>query len=285
MATKFIRNTQDIKEEPKEIRDFQVTQLSSSGEAEIRSFEPSKLHRKGEGDYRAVKAKYGSLAVTDTDRPHREPKDARFSLNPLLRDPLLIEAEEQRAIEDRIQKGVQDIAEKAHAEATRRGYDEGFQSGKKEAMLIFGKEGTARLAKFDSILKEVDSAKADIFKTNERFLIELVFQIAKRVVLKDIQTDKAYLTRLAAALIERLDLGDSITILLNPEDHESIAKIREGLSQQIADVKNVHIEVSPKIPRGGCQIETDWGVISASIDSQLAEIEKSLLAPDTEGPK
>src|SRR6476660_1549829 len=75
-----------------------VMKLDASAKPVIEQFQFGKLQRAGEGDYTATKSKFGPLAGTDEDRPVRAQKDSRFSMNPLLREPLAIEEEERRAI-------------------------------------------------------------------------------------------------------------------------------------------------------------------------------------------
>ena len=89
----------------------------------------------------------------------------------------------------------------------------------------------------------------------------MTFQIAKTVVLKEFQTDRTYLTRLASALIERLDLSNNLSILIHPDDRDSISQMRSGITEQLDGVKYVHIEVSNTVHRGGCKVESDRGVL------------------------
>ena len=49
----------------------------------------------------------------------------------------------------------------------------------------------------------VEGLKAEIYRANERFLIETVFRVARMVALKEISADKDYLSRLTHDLIER----------------------------------------------------------------------------------
>ena len=78
--------------------------------------------------------------------------------------------------------------------------------------------------------------------------------------------------RLISAL-ERLGESAKVTVRLNPEDHQ-----RTGAAK-IAQVASASVSVvaDNRIPRGGCRVESDMGILDAGIDAQLHEIAQALL--------
>src|SRR5947208_7443494 len=106
-----------------------VVKVEKAPERVIREFALQKIRKPGEGDYTHTKAKYGALAATDAERQARVTKDKNFTLSPLLKDPLAIEQEERRAIEERVKAAVQEMGEKARAKATQEGYQAGLEKG------------------------------------------------------------------------------------------------------------------------------------------------------------
>src|SRR5207302_3843338 len=108
----------------------------------------------------------------------------------------------------------------------------------------FEHDGEERLIFLENFFGEVDAAKSDIFRANERFLVELVFRIARMVILKELTTDKDYLLRLAKELIDRVGLKENIKVKINPEDSATIGMLKEGLEKAVAGLKNLSIEAS-----------------------------------------
>jgi flagellar assembly protein FliH len=251
-----------------------VTQEQAS--VGVQPFEFPALRAQGQHDYPTLKAKCGPLAVTDPDRGVKNRKDARFALNPLVRDPLAIEEEERRAIEERVVKRVEMVEKEAKAAATEAGYKDGLKKGRDEAFAKFNKDAEARLTKFDGLLAEFENAKTQIFKANERFVLEMISRISRMVLLRELKTDKEYLLRLTRELIERVGVRDHITIRFNPDDMQTVATLKNDLEQTLGALKNLNIEASAGVRLGGCELETQWNAIDASVETQLQGIYDAL---------
>jgi flagellar assembly protein FliH len=267
----------DIQGEDPKTGEVRVVKLEDGGAPQVKAFSFSELQIANKGDYAAVKAKYGSLAVTDEDRYAKSAKDNRFSINPLLRDPLAVEQEERRVIDARVREQVEAIREKAYAEGTERGFQEGLKRGHEEAFQKFREEGVERLQALEQLIQSFEGLKTEMFKANEKFLLEAIFRISKMVMLKELAADREYLVRLSRELLDRVGLRDNITIRVSPRDQESLAMLRDELPKAMGELKNLQFEVSDEIQLGGCSIETQWNAIDASIETQLNGIHDSFV--------
>jgi flagellar assembly protein FliH len=285
MTTHFKPSQFDIKGEDGSRSEVRVVKLETGGAPQIRAFAFNQLKQAGKGDYQTVKSKYGPLAATDEDRHSKSPRDSRFSINPLLRDPLSVETEERRVIDERVRVQIEDIKEQSSAEGAERGYQAGLKKGYEEAFAQFKTESVDRLQAFEGLLKSFEGMKHEMFKANERFLLESIFRISKMVMLKELQTDDKYLLRLCSELVERVGTKDNITVRLSPQDQKTIEMLRDELPKAMGEMKNLRFEVSDQIVDGGCSIETQWSAIDASIDTQLRGIYEALIgqpmAPST----
>jgi flagellar assembly protein FliH len=250
---------------------------------QVKQFQYQELRRAGEGTYESVKAKFGPLAVTDTDRTEKAQKDRRFSLNPLLRGPLSVEEEEQRVIEARVQEKIEEMAEAARLKATDEGYQAGLKKGFEEAFRKFQLDSSKNLEILTQLAQSAEGAKEEIFKANERFLIDLVFRIARMVLIKELSVDRDYIFRLAKELVNRVGVRDNITLMLNSEDAQSVYSLKEGLEKSFGELKNLNIEISTQVERGGCRLETEWNAIDANIDTQIKGIYDALFGNTSGG--
>lgn len=270
-----------LNQEAKKTNDIKVIQVGSGDQPVIKPFEFNTLKKAEEHEYSAVKKKFGPLAATDPERVSRSQKDRRFSLNPLLRDPLSIEQEERRIIEEKVRARIESLAEVAKAAAAKIGYQEGLKKGFDESFKKFQAESAANLEKINTLVNEIENAKTEIFQANERFLIELIFKIARMVILKELSTDKEYILRLTRELVNTVGAKDNITIRLNTEDLKVVEMLRDGLQKTFKDLVNINIEASSQVQRGGCQIETEWNAVDAGIDTQLHGIYESIFGQST----
>lgn len=266
-----------VKEEYDAPLEPRVVKLDVPTEPVVQQYNFGRIRKEGEGDYQATKAKYGPLAATDPERQARTQRDSRFSINPLLRDPLSVEEEERRVIEEKVRSRVAAMADEARAKAAEEGFQQGQAKGYEDAFAQFKGEGAERLARFEAMVKQAESAKESIFKQNERFLIDLVFRVSRMILLRELATDRDYVVRLCRELIERVGVRENIRIRIHPDEASTIGMIREGLEKTFGSLKNLHIEISNQVQVGGCMLETEWNAIDASLENQLKAVSEALL--------
>jgi flagellar assembly protein FliH len=272
-----------VKGETNKTERITVTELDSDAEQHVDRFTISSFKKAGVNNYAENADKFGPLAVTDPGRAVRSQKDRRFSLNPLLRDPLSVEQEEQRAIDEKVRILVEGISIEARKEGEEAGYQAGLKKGSEEALSRVGEQADASLLKLQQLVAELESVKTEVFRANEDFLIALIFRIAKMVTLKDLAMDREYLLRLTKDLVESAGVQNNTVLKINVEDEKFITSIRENLFKTFGEMRNLNIEVSSKIARGGCRIETEWSAIEVNVEEEFKRIEESLLAKTVGG--
>ena len=69
---------------------------------------------------------------------------------------------------------------------------------------------------------------------------------------------------------------EEVTIRLSPEDHKFIDENRMDVFKELHLEESAKIEEDPDVARGGAVVETNYGVIDATIEQRLEKL-KSLL--------
>ena len=112
-------------------------------------------------------------------------------------------------------------------------------------------------------------------------IVGLALEIAAKVIAKAVDADG----EIVAAVLERakheaLD-AKQLRICLNPTDHQLLAELRPDLVKIGNDGKRViEVVASAEIDRGGCRLETESGVVDATLPTQIDEIRRHLLAAE-----
>ena len=259
-TTSSFTDVRSIPTEMPVIKEFQVNSIEERTDSESIK---EKVKIQKENTYQGVEIE-------------RRQRDRRFALNSLSKKSLLIEEDEKRAIEARVAEEVATISESARLAAMEEGYQEGLRKGYDEISSRVYQEGKLTLERLTQILDSFEAAKADIFRQNERMIIDLVFKIAKMLFLKELSTDKEYVLRLVKELLNRVEFREGITLKLGPADSEMMDPLKKNLHETFGSIKNLNIEVSPQVKLGGCLIETDWNQIDATIETQLSHVLQSL---------
>jgi len=147
-------------------------------------------------------------------------------------------------------------------EAFQRGEAEGYQKARSEYEHAL-KQAIASAA-------EVANLKPRLRREAENDLVRLSIAIARRILGREMSVDPTALAGVIKAALEKLDASDVRRLRLHPSDAELIRK------QPFFSGGNAGMEIAPDstLPRGALILETTRGQWDASVESQLAEIER-----------
>ena len=243
----------------------------------VADYEFRKIKEAGAGAYKHVKSKMGAIAATDENRRINRKKDSKFALHPMIKGPLGVDDEEKRVINERVESKIQAVIETVRTQAEQRGFRVVLEEGRRQAIEDFKKESRERLANIDRFIDACELAKEEIYRENEAFLIRLVYQISKSILLRDVEVDREYVARLALSLIEKIGTSENIRILINPKDLESIEMLNETVRKKFSELRAFSVEESEEVRIGGCIVESEWSAIDARIETQLKGMEAALV--------
>jgi flagellar biosynthesis/type III secretory pathway protein FliH len=175
-----------------------------------------------------------------------------------------------KAVIQTAQQDAAKIREEAKALLSRveqemeRSKQEGFNQGKQEGM-----ENVLEM------LVRVKELRAKLFTDNEKEIVRLVFEIAKKIIGREFnQNDKAIMNVIRLALSDAV--GDKIVVRLNPKDYEIVRKNEKELVEAVETGTSLNFKEDLDVQPGGCVVDTDIGTIDAQLDTQLHAIKKAL---------
>jgi len=162
--------------------------------------------------------------------------------------------------------------EKILKEAEKRGYKKGYEEGIKAA----GAEADRIRQKAFEALAEAEKKREEIIRSSEEEVVELCMAIAAKVVHAHVDVHRETVIKLAREALERLAAAKYYTILVNPDDVELVEQYVDELRRSVSSNSHIHILGDAGISYGGCKVETENGIINATLESQLDEIRKVL---------
>jgi flagellar assembly protein FliH len=171
------------------------------------------------------------------------------------------------------------LAAEAQAEGQQQGYAVGFEQGLAEGQqqgLQQGQQAFMEAADRLGGLIANASQEVDQFIAGlERQLLDLALAVAGRVVEREVRTDpELVLGVLRAALAEVAD-ATSICVRVNPADFELVEQQLEGMLRRVV-ARNSQVTADAQVGQGGCLIETQLGLVDATLPTKLAQIERTL---------
>lgn len=176
--------------------------------------------------------------------------------------------EAQNKVEE-AQRQVQILEEEAQKRGYESGREEGFQSGKQEVDRL--------IELLHSIVNKAIEKRTDILQETETQLINLVLQIAKKVIKVISENQKNVVINNVIQALRKLRSRGDVVIRVNLEDLELTSEHIKEFMRMVENVRSITVLEDSTVDRGGCIIETDFGEIDARISSQLKEIEEKII--------
>ena len=155
---------------------------------------------------------------------------------------------------------IREEAKAAFEEEKKKGYEKGLQDGKLEIAM-------QKLELVDSsvaFMESVERKMADVvMKALKAFVVEvgdeeMVVQIVRKTMNAVIRTQR------------------QVTLKVSPEMVEAVRSRVAGFRAAYPTVDTLDVVEDPRLKGAACILETEAGVADASVETQLAAIEKSL---------
>jgi flagellar biosynthesis/type III secretory pathway protein FliH len=163
--------------------------------------------------------------------------------------------------------GLTEGNEKAYAAAYEKAYKEA--SVKNEAMLAeFSKD-------LDMTVASVLSALEDWTEQTEHKLTSIVTQIARSVIAAELETSPEAVFQIVRDAIAEVTHSDTARIRVNPWNAKTLRDQKANIIAAARSVRSLEFVEDPEIA-GGCIIETEGGIIDATIDGKLRQLEVEL---------
>jgi flagellar assembly protein FliH len=157
-------------------------------------------------------------------------------------------------------------------------YSLGYREAQEKTRRDVEKEYTDKLfRKYEDvykILQQFDESFADYEKSFEKLVIETAFEVAKKVVQREISSNTIINENVRFA-INKIMGANEIRLKLNPVDIKELTETTKNLLHS-GSFNKIKIEADERIELGGCLIETEIGNVDSRISTQLSEMQKQL---------
>lgn len=164
----------------------------------------------------------------------------------------------------------QRIAEEASKQGFQAGYDQGILQAEEEFM--------QNRQDMQELIETVYEEKTKIIQQSEPFLLELSVNIAKKVIKKELKQHDDQLLNIVRLALKRLEESEDVVMQVSLEDYPILIPFMEELKTLIRADSELKLMPVAKLSKGGCIINTASGSYDVTVDGQLEEIKRQLLA-------
>ncbi|NDY73397.1 flagellar biosynthesis/type III secretory pathway protein [Desulfobacter hydrogenophilus] len=165
-------------------------------------------------------------------------------------------------------QGETDGFAKGEAEGYEKGIEDGRDDGKQEIV----QEMAQILEPFQQALETADQMLENMLARYETQLVELVCQIAGKVVLAKLDSDDAVIKNTILDALSQLASPEEITLSVADEDYEYVEMIKETFFESIRSLTHITVNTDAMIPKGGCRIESAGATITTDPESKLKAV-------------
>jgi len=217
--------------------------------------------------------------------------------NPSIRRDFTYESDKARNFDqsnvDKAKQGVKellkDAMEKAKrqvteikANAKKEGYDTGFEDGFKSGKDAAKEEFSPFLNTTQELIEELSGFRKEMYEKVEREMVEMVLNLSKKVIHFEFSKREDAVQDMIRLAVQSVLDRESMVIKIHPTDKEYAESFRPELLDMFSEIKNITFVANSGITRGGCVVETNFGVIDARIEKLEEQIDRILnLSPST----
>jgi flagellar assembly protein FliH len=165
----------------------------------------------------------------------------------------------------------------AHLAALEReAFTKGYAAGERAGAEAGARRADAMLRRVAQTIESLAQLRRTIVQQTEHQVVDLALTLARRVVHRELSLDPQLVAALAHVALERLGERAPATIRLHPDDYATV------LAQRGEQWEGTQVTVVPDaaVARGGCLVESDFGMIDGSVDAQFDELTRSLLGDE-----
>lgn len=164
----------------------------------------------------------------------------------------------------------------------REAFAKGFAQGERSGAEASSTRTDAMLRRLTNTLEELVNLRTEMIRKTERQVVQLAMSVASRIVQREVAMDRELLIAMARVALDRLGESASARIRLHPEDYAAVQRLGGDAVQAGSGIpgSTVQVVADPVIHRGGCVVESDFGLIDVSVDAQVEELTRALLADE-----
>jgi flagellar assembly protein FliH len=136
----------------------------------------------------------------------------------------------------------------------------------------------------ETVLPALRTAVGDIERSKqgwlanwERQAIHLAAAMAARICRREVARQPEITLQLVREALELAGTNTRLRVCLHPDDHAALESQLGHVVAEFSRLATAEIITDAHISRGGCRVETDFGVVDQQFEAQLARIEEELV--------
>ncbi len=159
-------------------------------------------------------------------------------------------------------------------ERERKAFEKGFAEGSKKGAQKRNEEVTPLIKALEEILEKFKSTKEDIASQAGKEALQLAQTAFRKLNGEYNETFNPKIIDIIQPVLQKIPNATRLIIKLNPQDFKIFSEFKDNLIK-IGQLADCEIVQDSQITKGGCFIETDIGMIDATLETRVEKISDS----------
>lgn len=160
------------------------------------------------------------------------------------------------------------------SEAYQKGMKEGFQQGHKEGYETF----QTRLSQANDMILQAKDSHDRMVTNSERTIVEVAMKTAEKILNKKLEEDPTSFMPVVKKVMEEVKGQPEVALYVHPEKYSLVHKQSDELERLITPSSYLSIYAEEELDPNACIVESRFGRLDGSIDTQLSELRHQLLS-------
>ncbi|WP_406946190.1 flagellar assembly protein FliH [Halobacillus sp. SY10] len=159
-------------------------------------------------------------------------------------------------------------------EAYQKGMDQGFRQGHKEGYDALQN----KLSQANDIIQQAKASHDRMVTNSERSIVEVAMKTAEKILNVKLEEDPTLFLPVVKKVIEEVKGQPEVALYVHPEKYDFVHKQSDELERLITPSSHLSIYAEEELDPDACIVESQFGRLDGSIDTQLSELRQQLLS-------
>jgi flagellar assembly protein FliH len=201
-------------------------------------------------------------------------KNSQFKINPIVEKFRGLKDQEEQEYQDNVDKEVARRVSEIQDVAFKAGFDEGVNQGREEIFKEMRSVVDQKLDNFSQMVTEVLKTQDDILSRQKKEIYHLLRNLTKWIIVRELKEDGKYIERLLEKLLLEIQARNNLLIQVNSSDFGGMPEVLAHVQSRLGELKNVRVEIDSAILTSGMVVESDNGIINATLEEQFKSLDK-----------
>jgi flagellar assembly protein FliH len=157
----------------------------------------------------------------------------------------------------------------------RERYEQGVQDGEKNLREQLCRQRAELIELQQGVLQSLRQSLPQVRSDCEAALVDLALEVSQKLV-AGLPINREMVEGAIREALAHVEEAHEITVLLHEQDLELLQRASSPVLLAAVGGAKLHFEVSPEVTRGGCLVQTRFGVLDARRETKFELLKKSL---------